>query len=632
MKIKNIKINAYGTLEQKEFNFGENINIIYGKNESGKSTLLNYIKSSFYGISRTKNKRDISDYDKYKPWYADDFSGKITYELDNGEEYQIYRDFKKKTVKIYNEQLEDITNQFETDKKEGNRFFVEQTNMEEDMFLSTIVSMQGETKLSDQDQAILVQKLANLTGSGNDNISYKKIIEKLNKKQLEEIGTERTLERPINLVNNKLIDVEQKIKELKIIQERKNNIEEEKELIKNKIKEKEIKLNIIKEIENYLKEKEIKTEKINLKIKEKKEINEEIKKIKTENNKKIENNKNKNKKNQKKLNILLFFIMFIDILSFVFLKHEVKWVVGTLIALVDIILILVTNIKIKAKNQKIKNERTNDLKIQNEAVQNQIEYLEQKDKTIQKEIEETERWVDEETEEKIQNMNQISVGTLSKFEILELFEKEKNHLQKDKITDELNEEKVRYNSLEQNLQSIKQELEKLPIKEEERDALKEEKAELEEKNRIINLTKDLINKAYEQMQKNVTPKLTNNLSKNVSKISNGKYQKVVINPDNKMLIEDKNGEYIPVDRLSIGTIDQMYLALRLSMTNELALERMPIFLDETFAYFDEERLKNILAFLSFELKNNQVFIFTCSDREMRILEELSFPHTKIKLD
>jgi len=38
------------------------------------------------------------------------------------------------------------------------------------------------------------------------------------------------------------------------------------------------------------------------------------------------------------------------------------------------------------------------------------------------------------------------------------------------------------------------------------------------------------------------------------------------------------------------------------MTNELALERMPIFLDEALAYFDEERLKNILAFLSFGLK------------------------------
>lgn len=270
MKIKNIKINAYGTLQQKEINLGEKINIIHGKNESGKSTLLNFIKSSFYGITRTKNKRDISDFEKYKPWNTEEFSGRITYQLDNQEEYQVYRDFKKKTPKIYNERLEDITDQFEIDKKDGNRFFVEQTNLEEDMFLSTIVSMQGETKLTDQDQAILIQKLANLAGSGNDNISYKKIMEKLNKKQLEEIGTERTLERPINLVHHQIKEYEQEIKELKILLQRRSEIEEEKQQIKNKIQEKEIKIKAIKEIENYLKENEIEKEKINIKRKEKK--------------------------------------------------------------------------------------------------------------------------------------------------------------------------------------------------------------------------------------------------------------------------------------------------------------------------------------------------------------------------
>ena len=75
MKIKNIKVNAYGTLEQKEIELGDHINLIYGQNESGKSTLLNFIKSSFYGINRTKNGRDISDYDRYKPWHTDEFSG-----------------------------------------------------------------------------------------------------------------------------------------------------------------------------------------------------------------------------------------------------------------------------------------------------------------------------------------------------------------------------------------------------------------------------------------------------------------------------------------------------------------------------------------------------------------------------
>ena len=51
MKIKNIKVNAYGNIENKDINLEEGINIIHGANESGKSTLLNYIISIFYGIS-----------------------------------------------------------------------------------------------------------------------------------------------------------------------------------------------------------------------------------------------------------------------------------------------------------------------------------------------------------------------------------------------------------------------------------------------------------------------------------------------------------------------------------------------------------------------------------------------------
>ncbi len=51
MKIKQLKINSYGKLKNKEINLSDNINIIYGKNEAGKSTLLKFIINSFYGIS-----------------------------------------------------------------------------------------------------------------------------------------------------------------------------------------------------------------------------------------------------------------------------------------------------------------------------------------------------------------------------------------------------------------------------------------------------------------------------------------------------------------------------------------------------------------------------------------------------
>ena len=98
MKIENIKINAYGNLENKEINLKDKINIIHGANESGKSTLLNFIVSSFYGISKNKDGKELSDYDKYKPWNNEEFSGRIKYKLNNNEGYEVFRDFIQKYI------------------------------------------------------------------------------------------------------------------------------------------------------------------------------------------------------------------------------------------------------------------------------------------------------------------------------------------------------------------------------------------------------------------------------------------------------------------------------------------------------------------------------------------------------
>ena len=147
MKIENIKINSFGTLKNKEINLDKNVNIIYGKNESGKSTLLTYIKTAFYGISKNNNGKQISDPDIYKPWSGEEFSGKIKYILDDGSKYEIFRDFNKKNPKIYNENSEDISKEFNINKKTGNEFFYEQTKVDEELFLSTVGMLQSEIKL-----------------------------------------------------------------------------------------------------------------------------------------------------------------------------------------------------------------------------------------------------------------------------------------------------------------------------------------------------------------------------------------------------------------------------------------------------------------------------------------------------
>ncbi len=68
MFIKKIQINNFGKLKNKEIEFKSGINVIYGENESGKSTLLDFISSMFYGINKNKNGKEISNYDKYLPW------------------------------------------------------------------------------------------------------------------------------------------------------------------------------------------------------------------------------------------------------------------------------------------------------------------------------------------------------------------------------------------------------------------------------------------------------------------------------------------------------------------------------------------------------------------------------------
>ena len=271
MKIKNIKINNYGTLKQKEINLENNINIIYGKNESGKSTLLNYLKNIFYGISKNKNGKEISDYEKYLPWVGEEFSGKIKYQLNNGNTFEIFRDFNKKNPIIFNQDLRDVSSDFKIDKKDGNQYFYEQTGIDEKTYISTIMSLQQEVVLNNQNQNILIQKLSNIMGTGEDKVSFQKAMERLNKKLVEEVGTSRTQDRPINIVQNRIEKVSGDLKTKKEVQKNKEMLQEKKDNLMEKLKCEEEKNNNLNKLNLLFNKFSIELEKNNLKNKIKEE-------------------------------------------------------------------------------------------------------------------------------------------------------------------------------------------------------------------------------------------------------------------------------------------------------------------------------------------------------------------------
>ena len=203
--------------------------------------------------------------ERYKPWSGEDFSGRLTYELDNGKTYEVYRDFKKKNPKIFNEEMEDISKQFPIDKTEGNIFFYDQTKVDEELFLSTLVINQQETKLQKNEQGILMQKIANLVGTGEDNVSYKLAIDRINRRQLDEVGTQRSRERPINIIENTIKELEIQKQELKKYEEMQYDIENKENNILEEIKQIEERLQILNQYKIIFENSKLENEKLLLK-------------------------------------------------------------------------------------------------------------------------------------------------------------------------------------------------------------------------------------------------------------------------------------------------------------------------------------------------------------------------------
>ena len=654
MKINKIKINSYGKLKEKEIKLKDGINIIYGKNESGKSTLLNFIVNSFYGISKNKKGKEYSDVEKYTPWLGEEFSGKLEYELNNKNKYEIYRDFKKKNPKIFNENMEDISKEFNIDKSKGNEFFYEQTKVDEELFLSTVVVGQQEVKLGKQEQNILVQKIANLVGTGDDNVSYKRAIDRINRRLLDEIGTQRSREKPINIINKKIEDLEQKKQELEKYEDIKYEIEENKNKLEEEISDLNNKNNLLKEIKIINEKEKIEKEKIKIKENIKKENIEKIKLIKektnkiknenknifeknnekTKNNKKINNEKNKL---NKKIIIVFIFLLIINFLQFIFIKNKLINYIFLLTVPMTLIYFIISKNKLNKKIKKQKNIDENNLKniekinLEINNLNNEINLLEKNNNNLEKEINNLKSNLNLKINLEKEKIKNKYLNKIEKSEIINFINLENINYEIEKLQNEINNKKIRSHTLELDKKNIEPKLDNLSKIEEELVNNNERMSTLNKLNLSFELAKEILAESYEEMRNTVTPKFTQELSKNISEITEKKYSKIMFNDEQGLIVELESGNYVPASKLSIGTIDQLYLSLRLSMIDELSEENLPIILDEAFAYYDTERLTNILKYLDEKYKTHQIILFTCTNREKEILEKIKVPYNLIEL-
>lgn len=93
MQINEAKIFNFGKLQQREFRFGPGINVVYGPNEAGKSTLHDFLVAMLFGMEKNRGRASKDGYLRYEPWHAPAYySGALRFTVE-GRPFYLERNF-----------------------------------------------------------------------------------------------------------------------------------------------------------------------------------------------------------------------------------------------------------------------------------------------------------------------------------------------------------------------------------------------------------------------------------------------------------------------------------------------------------------------------------------------------------
>ena len=141
---------------------------------------------------------------------------------------------------------------------------------------------------------------------------------------------------------------------------------------------------------------------------------------------------------------------------------------------------------------------------------------------------------------------------------------------------------------------------------------------LELYNNAIELAQNALFKATLALQRRFSPRITKRAQALFSKLTGNRYQRITMSEDLSLQTAAKNEDTLKeLRRRSDGTVDQLYLALRLAVAEELTPEA-PLVLDDALVRFDDDRLALAMDILKEAAQSKQVILFTCQGRESQL--------------
>lgn len=540
MQINEAKIFNFGKLQNCSFQFAPGINVIYGENEAGKSTLSAFLKGMLFGMEKGRGKAADNPYRRYEPWHAPAFySGALRFTVD-GKPFYLERNF------YYKEKREILRNEADGEELSvacGDLSMLLGGIRETD-FCSTYVVPQSGAATGTELSEILAEFYSDAAGSGDGNLPVKKALQALQNKKKE---LNADLKNEKNAKEKVLYDCRLE-REL---------LEREIEKIKPEVAEAERELKRLEAAKKAQMERYVRAQ-------EPEEAHE------TEN------------KGRGKRGGMAVIFLFLGLLLLIFGGFLV-WK-DTALTLQAAGILAASLVCFFGAGGLFARARAAD-------------------------------------------------GGAQDAEAID-WEQEENADSEDTYTEEAEPDAIQTvrKLLESRSESLREkEVRLFNLKEQEKEAEAQSVRERE-----INLDLAALELAAQEIER-ISTELAgqhgDTLEKEIAKLmalfTGNRYDTVRVGENGKLIVSTE-GKEVPPEALSRGTLEQIYLAFRIAVGRTITREeRMPVFLDEAFAMYDDRRLKETLRALS--ALDEQIFIFTCQKREGQLLKELDVPVCEVCL-
>ena len=142
--------------------------------------------------------------------------------------------------------------------------------------------------------------------------------------------------------------------------------------------------------------------------------------------------------------------------------------------------------------------------------------------------------------------------------------------------------------------------------------------QLENTYTAITIAQEALTQARAELQRRFAPKIAGRAQELLARMTDGRYRKLTLDEELALQTGAEDEDTLrPVLWRSDGTVDQLYLSLRLAAAEALMPEA-PLILDDALVRFDDVRMRSAVEILKSLSEEKQVILFTCQGREATV--------------